>query len=85
MFCGAVPAAELALEVAALRERELHASVRDLSARDDHAQVVQRRVWPEQALEERRREVRVDPRAALRDTAEADFSLDGDERADFPA
>src|SRR6266850_3440257 len=78
-------AAQLALQVAAFGQGELHTGEHDPALADDHAQVVQGRVGPENRVEHRGREIGVDAGATFGDTAQAHFALDGHQCADFSA
>src|SRR4051812_10847021 len=77
-------AAEFLLQLAALGQRELHAGVHHAALADDHTQVVQRRIRPEDRIQQRGGQVGVQARAAFGDTTQTDLALDRDQRADLP-
>src|SRR4051812_22703348 len=80
-----MPAAQLAVQVAALGQWKLHAGIHDPALADDHAQVVQGRIGPENCIEHRGRQIGVDAGAAFGNTAQANLALDGNQSADFAA
>src|SRR5688572_1719769 len=80
---GAVPAAELAVDVAGLGEGELNAGEHDATLADDDAEVVEGGVGPEDRVEQGGGELGVEAGAALGDAAEGDLAFDGDDGADL--
>ena len=66
-----------------LRQRKLHVGCKDAIAADDHAQIVQRAVRPEDRPQQPAGDLRVQTLAALDQTAETDAPLDCDQGADL--
>ncbi|MFO0973303.1 MAG: hypothetical protein U1A27_07685 [Phycisphaerae bacterium] len=79
----AVPAAERLVEPLGLGQRKLHPGRRDAPARNDHPHVVQRRAGPENGVQERRRQLRVHPRARFDHRPQLRRALERHQRADL--
>ena len=63
----------------------MHAGIGDPAIGDDHAQIVQRRIGPEDRVQQFGRQIGVETRAAFGDAAQAHIPLDGNQGADLSA